>query len=130
MGAEPKDFASNPRRRVLRWLGLIGLGGGVVALGLGSLLEAPSLFNVPTKTLRVKVVYFQMSQYVSVGQEYFDVPSPADIGDLMEAVVKRHPSLSGMTSSMASVVGGVPEDSTSPLNDGEEVDLVPMMVGG
>jgi len=130
LATEPKEFASNPRRKALRWLGLIGLGSGVAALGLGSLLKAPNFFIVPPKTLRVKVVYFQMSQYVSVGQEYFDVSSPASIGDLMEAVVQRHPSLSGMTSSMTTVVGGVPEASTDPLNDGEEVDLVPMMAGG
>jgi hypothetical protein len=139
----------NPRRQVLRWLALVSLGGGITALGLGALLrtdasadaEEPrtastkptpveTVVNGQQSTMRIKVVYFQMPQAVSVGQEYFDLQSPARVSDLMRAATQRHPALSEMAGQMLILVEGVPASGTTGLENGDEVDLIPTLVGG
>jgi molybdopterin converting factor small subunit len=100
-------------------------------LGLGSLTQAqePTAARLP-ETLRVKVVYFQMAQSIGVGQEYFEVQAPAHVGDLMRIAIQRHPALSEMAKQMLILIQGVPADSGTALEDGDEVDLIPTLVGG
>jgi len=139
----------NPRRQVLRWLALVSLGGGITALGLGALLRtdasagveeprtastkttpAENVVNGQQSTIRIKVVYFQMSQAVTVGQEYFDLQSPARVSDLIQAATQRHPPLAEMAGQMLILVEGVPANGTTSLKNGAEVDLIPTLVGG
>jgi molybdopterin converting factor small subunit len=116
---------------MLRWLALVGLGGGLTMLGLGSLVRAPASASAGSPaTLRVKVVYFQMAQSVSVGQEYFYLQPPARVSDLMRIAVQRHPALSAMANQMLILVEGLPAGGATVLKDGDEVDLIPTLVGG
>ena len=124
------DEIDAQRRSVLRWLILAGVGGGLAVLGLGSLARAQSVAAGPTATLRAKVVYFQMSQQVNVAQEYFEVQSPGSVGDLMMIATQRHPSLSGMEKQMMILVDGRPANASTPLKDGDDVDLIPTFAGG
>ena len=126
-----KEPGGNPRRRMLRWLALVGLGGGLAVLGLGSLTRpAESSTSPSAETLRVKVVYFQMAQSVSVGKEYFDLRGPARVSDLMKLAIQEHPALVAMTNKMLILVEGVPANGTTALVNGDEVDLIPTLVGG
>jgi molybdopterin converting factor small subunit len=122
----------NSRRKILRWFALAGLAGGMAVVGLGSLTkaQAPITAAVSPQSLRVKVVYFQMSQSISEGQEYFELQAPAHVGDLMTVAAQRHPSLTGMEKGMLILVEGVPSDGATALRDGDEVDLIPTLVGG
>ena len=80
--------------------------------------------------LSVKVVYLQMAQYVELRDEYFVLQSTVTLKDLLVDVAKRHPSLATMMTSMWILVNGTPARSTTPLKDGDEVDLVPLVAGG
>jgi len=117
---------------MLRWFALAGIAGGMTVVGLGSLTraQAPLAAAVSPQSLRVKVVYFQMSQSISVGQEYFELRAPAHISDLMTVAAQRHPSLIGMEKGMLILTEGMPSSGGTILRDGDEVDLIPTLVGG
>lgn len=99
------------------------------AVSSSSSVESPSV-----STVRVKVVYFQMPQYVDVQQEYFVLQAPANLGDLLGDITDKHPSLSSVMPTMMILVDGVSSlASASPgtsLKDGDEVDFIPLMAGG
>jgi len=122
---------SSSRRRMLRWLALAGLGGGLAVVGFVNLVGAPESAKTRSpESLIVKAVYFQMSQSVSVGQEYFGLEAPAHVSDLLKIATQRHPALSEMVHQMLILVEGVPAVSATVLADGDEVDLIPTLVGG
>ena len=144
------------RRRMLKWMAFAVVGAGVALLGSGSLsrtstpgtsgsntgsTNSTSLFSSSsaavspvTSTIVVKVMYFQMLQYVDTKQEYFVLQSPAQLGTLLYDVTSRHPSLAPWISSMIILVDGVAAlasaPASTPLKDGSEVDLIPSIAGG
>jgi molybdopterin converting factor small subunit len=80
----------------------------------------------------VKVIYFQMQQYVNLSDENYDLPSPASIRDLLSIIAQRHSSLSPqMMGSMLILVNDAPVSGLdSALSDGDVIDFVPLVVGG
>ena len=142
---------SNPpdpsRRRALKAMAVVVVGGCAALLGsglislprpeIGSQDQAESHSSVTgtgngqTAHARIKVRYFQMSSTLpGVTEEYFDLPSPAVYGQLRAAVIASHPVLASMVPNMLVLVDGVVAKSDTPLQDGDEVDLVPTMAGG
>ena len=100
-------------------------------LGLGSLSRHAESSAAPSaETLRIEVVYFQMTQSVGVGKEYFDLQAPGRVSDLMRLAIQRHPALAAMADQMLILIEGVPAASATILRDGDEVDLIPALVGG
>lgn len=73
-----------------------------------------------------------MQQFVNLSDEYFDLPSPTSLSNLLSAVTQRHPSLSPpMMATMLILVNNAPATGLDPtLNDGDVVDLVPLVAGG
>jgi len=121
----------NPRRRMLRWMALTGVAGGIAVLGLDALLRTPAPAPAaPAGTIRVKIVYFQMQQSVNAAQEYYELEGRPRVSDLMNVADHRHPALTEMSSHMLILIEGVPADGSTTLRDGDEVDLIPTMVGG
>jgi molybdopterin converting factor small subunit len=104
---------------------VIAGGAALTTVNLISILERPVLVTV-------KVIYFQMKQFVSADDEYFELPSPVSLSNLLNAVTQRHPSVSSqMMATMLILVNNVPPAGVDPaLNDGDVVDLVPMAAGG
>jgi len=80
----------------------------------------------------VKVIYFQMQQYVNLSEENFDLPSPASIRDLLGIIAQRHSSLTPqMMGSMLILVNDAAINGLdSALNDGDVIDFVPLVAGG
>jgi len=80
----------------------------------------------------VKVIYFQMQQYVNLSEENFDLPSPASIRDLLGIIAQRHSSLTPqMMGSMLILVNDAPVSGLdTALNDGDLIDFVPLAAGG
>jgi len=115
------------RRNFLRWIigSVIAGGAALTTVNLISILERPALVTV-------KVIYFQMQQFVNLNDEYFDLPSPTSLSNLLSAVTQRHPSLSPpMMATMLILVNNAPATGLDPtLNDGDVVDLVPLVAGG
>jgi molybdopterin converting factor small subunit len=117
------------RRSFLRWLiGSVIVGGAALtSVGLISFLQRPTI-------LTVKVIYFQMQQFVNLNDEYFDLPSPASLSNLLNAVTQRHSSLSAeMMTMMLILVNNAPPVAGGldfALKDGDVVDLIPLVVGG
>ena len=115
------------RRSFLRWMigSVIAGGAALTTVNLISILQQPALVTV-------KVSYFQMTQFVSVDSEYFELPSPASLSNLLNAVTQRHSSLSPqMMATMLILVNNAPPAGVDPaLNDGDVVVLVPLVAGG
>jgi molybdopterin converting factor small subunit len=82
-------------------------------------------------SLTVKVTYLGMPQSITnTRAETFVLESPAYFHNLMSNVVGRHPLLSEMIPAMMIFVDGLPPQSSTALEDGDEVDLVPATAGG
>jgi len=84
-----------------------------------------------TSLLAVKAVYLQMAPYVSLGDEYFVLQSPAYLRNLLDAVILRHPAISPqMMATMLILIDGAPAKASASLKDGNEVDFIPLVAGG
>ena len=115
------------RRKFLRLaVGSVVVGGAAVtAFNFIAFLEGPQLVTV-------KVVYFQMKQFVSVTDESFELPTPASLRTLLGTIVQRHSSLlPQMMAAMLILVNDAPMTALDdPLNDGDVVDFIPLVAGG
>jgi len=115
------------RRSFLRWIigSVIAGGAALTSVNLIAFLQRPALVTV-------KVIYFQMSQFVNITEEYFDLPIPASLSNLLSIITQRHSSLSPqMMATMLILVNDAPATGLNPtLNDGDVVDLVPLAAGG
>ena len=115
------------RRSFLRWVfgSVIAGGAALTTINLISFLQRPT-------PVSVKVIYFQMQQFVNISDEYFDLPDPASLRNLLDAIVQRHSSLSSqMMATMLILVNNAPARGLDfTLNDGDVVDFVPLVAGG
>jgi len=119
---------------------ILGVEGATRASGPGSAREstpmtstASSSVAVPAAggSVTVKVVYFGMPLAVtSTKDDLFVLESPANFSDLLDEVVKEHPIISAMIPTMIMSVNGVPGGPSTPMRDGDVVDLVPATAGG
>jgi molybdopterin converting factor small subunit len=145
LSSEAEKAAS--RRRMLR-SGLVFSALGVAAIfGVDRLARssasgsvggvAPKASSAPTPTaspsgsVTVKVVYFGMPLAITnAKQELFVLNAPAYFNDLLDDVVERHPIISAMVPTMIMSLNGVSGRPSTPLEDGDVVDLVPATAGG
>ena len=89
------------------------------------------MITLANVSLKVKVSYFQMGEYIDVSEEYFDLQAPASLRNLLTVVSQKHPLLSPqMMNTMMILVDGAPTKANVLLKDGDEVDLVPLAAGG
>ncbi len=135
------------RRSALKRLILISGGICLVALGSSALLgfsqgqegsqenEDNSNDNskqaVQSGSITIKIVYFGMStQMTRTKEEYFTLPSPVYLDDVLGQVKQEHVVLAAMLPVMQIVVNGVPTQDNPLLQDKTEVDLIPVYAGG
>jgi molybdopterin converting factor small subunit len=115
------------RRSFLRWAigGLIAGGAALTAANFLEYLERPQLVTV-------KTIYFQMQQFTNVTEEYFDLPNPSSIRNLLTTIVQRHPALSPqMMATMFILVNDSPTSGQDTnLKDGDIIDFIPVVAGG
>jgi len=73
-----------------------------------------------------------MQQFVNVSDEYFDLPEPASLRNLLNTIVQRHSSLSPqMMAAMLILVNNAPVTGLdSALTDGDVVNFIPFVAGG
>lgn len=96
-----------------------------------STTQTQTVSNSGTSALAVKAVYHQMAQYVSMGDEYFVLQSPAYLRNLLDAVILKHPAISPqMIANMLILIDGAPAKTSATLQDGNEVDFIPLVAGG
>jgi molybdopterin converting factor small subunit len=95
-------------------------------------VEEKSTFarDVANSFLQVTVSYHLMAQYINTNQESFTLQNPATLLDLLSAVSKRHPTISGMIASMQILINGAPAQFKTILRDGDEIDFIPLVSGG
>lgn len=130
------------RRRFLKWATSIAIGAGILLITenlakVSSLTQneliretANDSANSRASLLTVKVHYSMMIQYIGLSDEYFVLQSPADIRDLLNTVVIRHPSMKQMVSTMLILLKGIPAKSDASLKDGDELQFIPLSAGG
>ncbi|MGA2462093.1 MAG: MoaD/ThiS family protein [Candidatus Bathyarchaeia archaeon] len=115
------------RRSFLRWVigSVIAGGAALTTVNLISFLQRPALVTV-------KVIYFQMQQFVNISDEYYDLPDHASLRNLLNTIVQRHSSLSPqMMTTMLILVNNAPATGLdSTLNDGDVVNFIPIVAGG
>ena len=137
------------RRKALKAMAVVAIGGCVALLGSG-LLSPPRIDTASqsqattasqssmqdggssqTVDTRVKVRYFQMNSALpGVTEEYYALPSPAVYSELRAAVIASHPVLARMMPTMLVLVEGVVAKGDTPLHNGDEVDYIPTIGGG
>jgi molybdopterin converting factor small subunit len=71
-----------------------------------------------------------MAQYTDLTEETFVIQEPADLQDLMNTVVSRHPSMAQMMQMMLMLLNGVPARPKSLLNHGDVIQFIPLSAGG
>lgn len=137
------------RRRLLRSALLLSAAGAGIVFGVKTIaaattpgpniagasatssLESPDGGQAtPDGSLKVKVLYLQMSRSINTNEEYFVLKSPARLRDLLTTVEAEHPVIATMLPTMTIFVQGYGAQPTTPLNDGDEIDIVPALAGG
>jgi len=78
--------------------------------------------------ITVKAKYLQLSRAVEVKGEDFVLHPHSCYRELLEAVMKKHPSLTYIA--MLVLVNGVPPSPDTELKDRDEVDFVASPMGG
>ena len=138
--------AVRSRRSFLRLIGGLALGtsGLLIANGMVSpqylernmetLAGTPNLANGEASgrasLITVKVYYSMMAQYTNLEEEDFVLQTAADIQDLINTVLVRHPSISTMMPAMLILLNGIPSKPTVVLTNGDVVQFIPMAAGG
>ena len=81
--------------------------------------------------IHVTVRYFGLAEDLAgVPAEEISLPSPASLGGLRSAIVKRHPSLSKQGRALRYAVNRVYVAEDAALGDGDEVAVIPPVSGG
>jgi len=78
--------------------------------------------------ITVRAKYLQLSRAVEAKEEEFVMGSRSHYRDLLEAVRKKHPSLTYIP--MLVIIDGHPADPGTKLKDKDEVDFIASPVGG
>jgi molybdopterin converting factor small subunit len=133
------------RRSFLRRATSLAIGAGALLIG-GELTRVLSLkkgaayhrtsiaTTNPAQTrlslITVRVYYSMMAQYTDLTEETFVIQEPADLQDLMNTVVLRHPSMVQMTQMMLMLLNGVPARPNSLLKHGDVIQFIPLSAGG
>jgi molybdopterin converting factor small subunit len=98
----------------------------------GSESNSTQAASIPSGSpITVTVTYVGMPLGITdTGKEDFTLQSPARFSDLLDSVVERHPLVSAMVPTMLISVNGVVEKREAVLTNGDEVALLPAVVGG
>ena len=78
--------------------------------------------------ITVKVKYLQLQRAVEVKEEEFTLNPGSRYCDLLEAVLKEHPSLTYIT--MLVLIDGVRPAPDTELENGGEIDFLASPMGG
>jgi molybdopterin converting factor small subunit len=90
-----------------------------------------SLTQTVSKLDTIRVRYFGMSvQDTGTSKEYFVMPAPVQLQEVINEIDKRHPVMSAMLPTMQILVNGLPADSSTNITDGSEIDLISILPGG
>jgi len=133
------------RRRMLRNIGFAVLGAAVV-LGAGGLVEraqaggkqgAPAATQNSTgpggvaqgSMITVTADYLLMPSFPAT-QDSFVIQSPAHYSDVLPQILARRPQLEPMMPTMMVFIDGYPAKPATVLHNGDEIDFIPVMVGG
>jgi len=81
--------------------------------------------------VRARIRLFAMQRELAGTREVaVDLAVPATVGDAWNALVDRHPVLAPGRSSVRFARNGVYADASEPLDDGDEVAMIPPVSGG
>ena len=78
--------------------------------------------------ITVKVKYFQLQRAVEAKEEEFALNPGSRYSDLLEAVLKKHPSLTYIT--MLVLIDGVRPTPDTELGNEGEIDFIASPMGG
>jgi molybdopterin converting factor small subunit len=81
--------------------------------------------------LIVKVLYFAVAQELAARKsESLSVPEGTSVGHLAGMILKAHPSLSGLRTSLRYSVNLTIAEGDVGLHEGDEVGVLPPVAGG
>jgi len=81
--------------------------------------------------MRVRVKLFaQLRDLAGVSDAICDVPDPATVTDVWQALIAAHPTLSPFASSVSSAVNAEYAKRQTVVRDGDEVAFLPPVSGG
>jgi molybdopterin converting factor subunit 1 len=83
------------------------------------------------KQVKVRVLYFaQARQAAGTAVEEIPLPNPADLDGLLAEIWRLHPELTRMRGNLRVAVNQQLVEGNKQLMDGDEVALLPPVVGG
>ena len=81
--------------------------------------------------VNVRVLYFgQARDAAGCTQESLSLAEPASLGDILAEAARRHEKLSKITGMLQFAVNEELVEPTASVGDGDEVALLPPVVGG
>lgn len=79
----------------------------------------------------LRIVYFALlRERLGRAEESLELPAPATVADALAALKERHAQLAGMSRSLLLAVNQALVPADFPLNDGDELALLPPVSGG
>jgi molybdopterin synthase sulfur carrier subunit len=86
----------------------------------------PSATSITVEVL----VFAKLSELLGRTSLRVKLSAPATVGDVRDAVLASDPGLEGLTAALAFAVNRAHTTADAPVDDGDEVALLPPLAGG
>ena len=115
------------RREALKKTLLISTASIITLLGASKIMS-----TLPKEHYTIKVAYFGFStvQTTGVNEEYFTLPAPVSLQDVLSQIKEKHVVFTAMLPLMAINVNGITADGNPQLSNNSEIDFIPTLAGG
>ncbi|MEM0118497.1 MAG: MoaD/ThiS family protein [Conexivisphaerales archaeon] len=86
---------------------------------------------VKARKIKVKVLFWaQAREIAGTGEEYYQLGYNSKIEELIEEILKKHPGLGNMKTSVRVAINGEMSSGSPKLKDGDVIALLPPFAGG
>jgi molybdopterin synthase sulfur carrier subunit len=76
------------------------------------------------------LVFAKLAELLGRTSLQLTLPAPATVGDVRDAVLASDPRLKGLSTALAFAVNRAHTTADAPVDDGDEVALLPPLAGG
>jgi molybdopterin synthase sulfur carrier subunit len=97
------------------------------------IMSSSSNFTPPASATSITVevlVFAKLAELLGRTSLQLTLRAPATVGDVRDAVIASDPALEGLTAALAFAVNRAHTTANAPVDDGDEVALLPPLAGG
>ena len=120
-------FDTTTRREALKKAMVISTASIITLLGASKIINA-----FPKERYTIKVAYFGFLtvQITGVNEEYFTLPAPVSLKEIISQIKEKHAVFATMLPLMAISVNGITVVGNPQLSNNSEIDFIPTLAGG